>query len=435
VYALVPQHELLMQGFVGSAFAKQPLQRWNRATKSIVVTTGNGHTAARCGGAASSTHRSFEAAIGPAEDLAFRLNNDLEKNMFHMCHEELQTVVRLCLGDNLQPAHSALERTPRFEPLFLDTAEARMQSEYGISAATAKCVVDSLYEYRATGYVAGELLRTLSSTELSTADARALSLYCEDVDISSLFHFAPLPNSLRDSQLEAIRRKFNISKDNTDEAELQRLSEIYFCLGCMATKAFVVENTDAGHVACGSIGIPHVVFNADKKEVECRQCTHASRLFRVTMAGMVVRIGRHSHILCTDCGSITLLDPFATCGNEYICGTCKRKRIATKQREFFQLDVCALTGCDQKLPRDTHDLLVTDDTGVQRIVAYCKMHKSMAEQMHKMTTVVSEMNTAIIRIIEDNAAPRRGALGKKEVARFANAARRCAPFSLLGGRR
>lgn len=432
---------LLMEGFIGTSYSSRPLKRWSRASKSMIVTTGGGQLVSKGDTTAGVNHRSFEAAIGPAEDLAFRLNGLGEKNMFQMCREPAHVIIRLCLQTRAVKTPPLDERLPRYEPLQLHTAEARMQQFYGVSPATAKAVIDGLMQYRATGYVSGQLVTHLSSDTLSDDDARALSIYCSDIDISALFHFVPLPDDIRLAQLEALRRKYQIHASNTCETELINLSEVYFCLTCMSTKAFVVESAALGHVGCGSVGIPHVVFNNDTRQLECRQCVDKTHMFRFTMAGILARIGKTLHCICTECASICVFDAFAYRGDEYVCATCCQRRISRRQSEFYRVEQCALGFCDKKLPKDGmgSDLLVIDDTTqpshveTQRVVAYCSRHRRLANQVHKTTQRLSEMNATIETLMFNGNMPARGAVKKKEITRTANAARRHEPYSLFGG--
>jgi hypothetical protein len=434
--------EVLLSGYVGGAYADRRQMKWSRTTKSITVSTGGGQLLTQ--GATTLTTPgarpgSFEAAMGPVEDAAYRLNNDQEKNMFHIRRDPLPTVIRMCLGRNLRPAEGVLARTPRYEPLFLDTAEDRLQTIYHIPAAVAATVTRGLYVYNATGYVTEELLLVLEDPSMPESVADAMSRYCEDTDISSMFHFVALPEALRVAQLQALQRKFAIMPGDTDDTELRNLSEVYFCLTCMSFKAFVVESATAGIVACGSVGVPNVVYDYADSTLQCRQCVQQTRMFRFCMAGMIVRVGRHNHILCTVCGSITILDPLAYRGDAYACATCVHAQLFKEQRDVFQLELCALPECSKKLPRDNagHYMVVCDDTadGATRIVAFCRAHRNMADQVRKNTDVLTEINTAIVELIKENLAPRHGSHDRRDITRFANAARRYKPYSLIGGRR
>ena len=432
-------NDLILQGYIGDAYSSRPLEFWSRANKSMIVKTGGGQLIS-CGTTTDgSIHTSFEAAMGPVEDTACRLNGAQEKNMFQMCREPAHVIIRLALQRRIKPTASLEQRIPRYEPFDMHTAEERMQKYYGISPATAHCVVMGLHEYRATGYVCADFFDTLNSPSLSQEDADALSVYCDDIDISALFHFVPLPDELRQEQLQAIRRKYCIQEDDSDETELGNLAEVYFCLTCMSTKAFVVESPEDGLIACGSVGIPHVVYNNSTHQLECRQCTDKSKMFRFSLAGIMARIGKRLHIICSECASICLMDITSYSGNSYICATCVQNAITKRQREFDQTDVCAMEHCKTKLPRDAscHTMLVIDDSknNEPHVVGYCYTHRMMATMVHRTTNILSEINSAVVELIKEKMAPRRGAMKKTDVTRFAIAAHKHVAYSLFGGRR
>jgi hypothetical protein len=282
-----------------------------------------------------------------------------------------------------------------------------MSSLYGIEEGLAMRIVEGIEIFNVTGYIGARMLTELGASTFPAHDARALSRYCEDLDISSMFHFTPLPLSLRTAQLRAIRNKLTIMESDTTEAELCSLSEVLFCLTCMSFKAFVVDRGSKSNVACGFVGIPNVVYDSFRSKLQCRQCTVSSRLFRFEMIGMAVRVGTHTHILCTDCSSITILDPFAYVGSEYVCRLCVTRRLQDTHRALSHLNECPVPSCARHPASDPtcSHIAVTDDTngGVPRVVAFCRQHRYLANRVARSTTIFSELLAGIDDCMKDAA--------------------------------
>jgi hypothetical protein len=422
----------LLSGFVGGALAERTLTRWDRASKSM--STG-AVVASR--GPDRNRPTTFEAAMGPVEDRAYRMNNDQEKNMYHMRRDAPHTVIRLCLGANMASRVETRLPIPRYEPIFMDTMEERMHAFYGVDKELAEVIAEGLDIYCATGYIASRMLSVLQHNTLPATQAAAISRYCEDADISSMFHFVSLPDSIRRGQLQALRNKFAILPHTTNEQELSDLSEVLFCLTCMSFKAFVVESAENGVVACGFVGIPNVVHDLNTDQVLCRQCVQDSRMFRFRLVGMAVRVGRNTHIICTGCAAITILDPFAYKSDEYVCVTCVQKRMLARQNAMLQLDYCPVVSCKKKLPKETgwQHIVVQDDitSDEVRIVAFCRQHRYVASQVAKHTNILSEILNSIDGISKDAQMARRGPFNRREVGRYTSKARLRAPYSLFGG--
>jgi hypothetical protein len=396
----------LMQGSLDVAYAERPLTRWNRSTKSM--TTSND---AQLRPKQDRRVACLEIAMGPVEDRAYRLNNEQEKNMYHLRKDAPPAIIRTCLGRNLTPREDTAKGVVRYEPFRVEDAAARMTTHYGIEVGLAARIVEGIDIFNITGYIGSRMRAELGAATLPTATAMALSRYCEDIDISSMFNFVPLPWSIRVAQLDAIRRKFTIMEYDTNEAELCALSDVFFCLACMSFKAFVVENASNASVACGFVGTPNVVYDYFNKQLKCRHCTSASRMFRFQLAGMAVRVGQHTHVLCTDCSSVTFLDPFAYKGDEYVCGACSVRRKAEASVAVFQVDSCPVPSCSRPMPTgaSSHQLSVTDDTagGCHRVVVFCRQHRYIAARIARSTTVLSELLERVDLAIKDAGAPSR----------------------------
>jgi len=378
-----------------------------------------------------------EAVMVRVEAVAEKANTEQEKNMYHMRRDKVATVIRLCLGPNACEPLGILDRPVVHEPFAIQTVAARLVRFYAVPVAVATCIANGMHYYFATGYVSHSMVSLLENESLDPVMCASLSRYCDDITLSSTFHFMRLPESLRLAQLQAIRRKYDIIQSETSEEQLTALSEVYYCLSCASFKAFVVHNAVDGLVSCGFVGIPEVVYDERACGIKCRQCVEKTQMFRFCMAGLVARIGRDTHVICTCCGSLTIFDPFSYTGDEYICATCIHRRVFAKQRSVYQLENCPLPDCKQKLPKDNtgHFIVVQDDAGERRIVAYCRTHRYFAEQVARNTTVLSEINTAVIGLITDTLAPSAPRASRSDIARHSNSARRFVAFSLFAGRR
>ena len=162
-------------------------------------------------------------------------------------------------------------------------------------------------------------------------------------------------------------------------------------------------------VVCHFTGVQNVVYDATKKEVQCRACFDNGRMFSIPLVGNVCRVGKDVFTLCGVCGGVTSLNVRSMLNGRHACVACLQQVLIAEEVQVDRSKTCAYIHCTNVAPTDrgAPAFVVVDDvtaSGDVRVISLCKGHRTIGTKAMNESRVLSVVSA----FIENAVLTRRG---------------------------
>jgi hypothetical protein len=318
--------------------------------------------------------------------------------------------------------------TEKYESFNVATAQKAMVERFDIDARFAKIVSDGILRFYTTGFPCKQMAKVLGSVDFNFDQLSNIAQYCKVLHASSTFSFARLSNETRKWQIEALRERYCIVREDLTDEELHKLTISPMCMTCGSWKApmaplkSVIARKPHDYVGCQNI-----VINGSTMQKYCSACHDNSVLWYVPILGLAVRNGRDVFILCTLCAAVTTLNPLNVIGRRNLCVSCFDRVRSALKGPLDMRRVCVVDGCQHEPPpQNSQHFNMCDDMDANkefqsvdglpmltnvapfrdaapvRTFGVCSAHKRFAEHARKQTKSRARLNEIVKAVIEKN---------------------------------
>ena len=336
---------------------------------------------------------------------AKHLNKSHIKNLYNVRKKMPEEMIRDSMKGNFEAVPMTLDDPYMFEPFDIGTAAWRMTKVYGIPDDIAAVVSNAVYYYFATGNEMSSLGDILCAPDMEVDTCRRLSRYIRDVTASRMFSFVSLGEKTKQRQIDALKERYCIMHQVTDE-EVIALSEFPFCLSCNTWKAPVptLKKLDI-NVAFSYMGVQNIVVSGETMQTSCGACYADSNMFSFPLVGFAVRVNRDVFVICTGCGSVTIMNALNVVDGLHLCPACATKLVEAEETVKRMADVCVVPGCMYQQPKETSQTFtVTDDVdydGEVHMYGVCATHKTHVTNAIKETRLRSGIQAYVEKKLSD----------------------------------